>query len=152
MLRKTVLAALVAVLTLPLAADAGQRKQTKRFTGTTVKVRLVDTVNNQNVYAGPISNAPLGRGAAVVRVTGNTPEGAFIVVGTAFFDKGTLKIRFTDTATQNPDGSITFTSTDGRITGGTGRYRNATGRFTFNGSAPSIDATQTHTLNGSVTF
>lgn len=155
MLRKllvaaTAVVAVVAFFALPLGADA-QRKRTVRFTDVTAKVRFVDTRNDRGVFAGTLRGGPLGLGAVVVQqvaVEGNV----ITVAGKAFYPHGSLNVRFSDTVTTNPDGSLTFTSDDGRITGGTGRYRRATGSFTFNGTAASADAPQTHKLNGSFSY
>ncbi|HEX8121826.1 MAG TPA: hypothetical protein VF549_11235 [Solirubrobacteraceae bacterium] len=153
MLRKSValLVALVAVLAIPLAAD-GASKKTVKFTNLTVKVRLIETIGENAVYAGTIAPGPLGPGSTVVRTTGANPDGSVNVRGTAFFAKGTLQIKFSDTVTVQPDGSATFDATDGRITGGTGAYKGASGKFTFKGTAPNPDATQTHKLNGKFSY
>ena len=155
MLRKLVVAAtavlaVVAFFALPLGADA-QRKRTIRFTDATAKVRFVDTRDGKAVFAGTVRGAPLGLGAVVVEQI-RTEGNVVTIAGKAYYPHGTLNVRFTDTITTNPDGSLTFTSDDGRITGGTGRYRRATGSFTFNGTAPSADAPQTHKLNGSFSY
>ena len=59
--------------------------------------------------------------------------GHFTNDGVIYFDGGTLKITGTGAATPHPDGTFD-TSGQTKITGGTGRYRGATGDGTFTGS------------------
>ena len=49
--------------------------------------------------------------------------------------KGTVNLKTTDVVEFQPDGSITLTGT-AKATGGTGRYKGATGSSTFNGTLP----------------
>jgi hypothetical protein len=54
-----------------------------------------------------------------------------------YFPQGSLKEEATNTVTPQPDGTASFTS-ETKITGGTGKFKGATGTVTFTGTVPSL--------------
>jgi hypothetical protein len=89
--------------------------------------------SGSNRVAGEV-RGDLGRGAYLGTNTFG-PPGEFQGKFRAFFKKGTLKGTLSGTGTLEPDGTARF-SGSGTYTGGSGRYKGATGSFTFEGSQP----------------
>jgi streptogramin lyase len=54
-----------------------------------------------------------------------------------YFPQGSLKEEGTNTIAPQPDGTVSFTS-ETKITGGTGKFKGATGTVTFTGTVPSL--------------
>ena len=135
MLRKSVaaLAALVAVMALPLAADA-QRARNHSIDGSKGRFAPINSVNNVTIYAGVV-NGPIGKTVGELRVTPVEGENRVNATGTLYHARGTIKASWTNTVEPQADGSIKFVGT-GRFTGGTRRFRGATGTFTFEATTP----------------
>jgi hypothetical protein len=89
------------------------------------------------LLVGTVNAKPLGSGALIdrVTVTGQPAPNVLAFEGkeTDLFAAGTLKNTFSGTATIQPDGSQVV-AIEGRVTGGTARYRGASGRYTFSGT------------------
>ena len=89
------------------------------------------------LLAGSLTSKPFGAGALIDRVTitGNPQPTVFAFKGTEvdYLADGTLRNVFTGSATVLGDGSQRII-VNGHITGGTGRYRGASGKYTFNGT------------------
>jgi hypothetical protein len=121
--------------------------------------------------AGPFSvTSPPGSpvAATVDHTTGHSPElGAYLVVAQESVDLGSLEVRdgsFTiitaggDTITGTYSGSAGLTAeptvitykVSGPITGGTGRFAEATGRITFRGVADLSTGLLSETVTGSI--
>jgi hypothetical protein len=99
---------------------------------------------------GTVAGRPFGRGATVRHVTavGN----ALTVKFTWFAANGSLTGTTTERRTDNPNGSVTFTVTQGRVVRGAGIYRGVTGTFTGTGSEPTLTSPVTEHLHGTVTY
>lgn len=124
-----------AALAVPQGASAQQKKT--RAVDATMKIAIFEQSEGANHFAGRITGKPLGTAAVLgVATVTNTPTGLITESQpTLYYKRGTLRIKATDVVEFQPDGSITFTGTS-EILGGTGRYRGATGRGTFNGALP----------------
>ena len=89
------------------------------------------------VITGTLSTDAFGSGAVITRVTvtGQPEPNVFAFKGkeTDLYAAGTLKNKFTGTATVQSDGSQVI-EIQGKYTGGTARYRGASGRFAFSGT------------------
>lgn len=107
------------------------------------------------VDVGTLNTRPGGAGAAILTATFLTSPspGTYPVKGTgrAFYQHGSLSFKFMQTATLQPNGSVSYAG-KGTITGGTDTFSGARGRFTFNGSAATPASAATLTLSGSVTY
>jgi len=126
-------------------ASAARAKTAHRYTSVIQNTALstaggYPAVGSTAVLAGSWVTNLFGNGALIERVTitGHPTPTTFTFKGTevGFVANGTFKDTFTGTATVRPDGTQALTTT-GRITGGTGAYRGATGSFTFSGSTTS---------------
>jgi hypothetical protein len=124
-----------AALAVPQGASAQQKKT--RAVDATMKIAIFESTEGANHFAGRITGKPLGTAAVLgVATVTNTPTGVITESRpTLYYKRGTLRIKATDVVEFQPDGSITFTGTS-EILGGTGRYKGATGRGTFNGALP----------------
>jgi hypothetical protein len=89
------------------------------------------------LIAGKLDTKPLGSGGVVdhVHITGQPAPNVFAFEGreTDFLPGGTMRNKFTGTATVQPDGSQVVAA-EGRFTGGTERYRGMSGRYRFSGT------------------
>jgi len=154
-------AALVALL---VAAPVAAAKKTYKYSST-VRSAPVSTSNGypnvggSAVFAGSLESTPFGRGAVIdrVTVTGQPQPNVLAFQGTEldFFADGAAANTFTGTATVQADGSQTFVIR-GRFTqgrrGGTGRYKGATGSYTFTGTIPAGANVITGSSTGTMTF
>jgi hypothetical protein len=106
---------------------------------TTHRDSVVATVHRQSqsgatiVYTGTVRSTLFGRGTVrqVVRLRGLSATGAF----TIRYAAGTITGSTSARGKPHLDGTATFTGS-ARITGGTGRYRGATGSGSYSGSGP----------------
>jgi hypothetical protein len=112
-------------------------------------------VGGTAVLTGTLKTKPFGPGAAVdhVTITGQPEANVFAFSGTEvdFLRDGTWQNRFTGTATVQEDGSQAL-AIKGRFTGGTGRYKGATGGFTYTGTTPAGSSVSVGSSHGAVTF
>jgi len=121
----------------------GETKTAHKYAATVQSVALstadgYPAVGGKAVLVGTVKSDLFGEGALIDRVTitGSTFEPTvFAFEGTerGFADHGTLRSRFTGTATVQADGTQVLVI-HGRVTGGTERYLGARGRYTFNGT------------------
>lgn len=85
-------------------------------------------------------------------VTTYTAPGVFSGKGVSFGPNGSTRNTFEGTGTVMPNGDITF-SGSGTITGGTGRFKGASGSFTFTGSQEAdSNGVSTQHLVGTITY
>lgn len=98
---------------------------------------------------GTIAGKPFGRGALIRHVTssGSSVSVRFIWFAT----NGSVRGTATENRTFNPNGSISFT-VKGRILGGSGTYRGATGTFSGTGYEPNLNSPVTDHLRGKVKY
>ena len=133
MLRRFVLAATLLILALGLATEAqGATKKTRQLQNVMIKTGSVDGRDGGIVFAGTITGS-LGSGAAVNLSKGNGQPNGFSSTGTIFLPNGTLKFKFTNTLVTQPDMTAKVDG-KGTITGGTARFKGATGNFTMSGT------------------
>ena len=134
------LVALVAVLACAaLAAPqvASASKEKTRTVDGTMKIAIIESSESANHYAGQFTGKPGGT-AAVLGVASLTSTPTGLVTEsqpTLYREKGTQTMKATDVVEFQPDGSITLTGTF-EVTGGSGKYKGATGGGTFNGTLP----------------
>lgn len=141
-----VLALAAALLVVPAAAGAA--------TTHAIQAKLHMAVigpNGQtgNTYAGELVGKPFGRAALVARntVSGSTSTGK-VVVYTA---GGKIFAIIKNEIQPQPDGSVRFPGSF-KITGGTGRYKGATGSGTFEGVLPANSTIFAFTLKGKLRY
>jgi hypothetical protein len=106
------------------------------------------------VTVGTLRSSAFGSGALVARVTITGQQGTvFTFKGSEvdFFALGTQRDTYTGTATVQSDGSQLLVIR-GKYISGTGRYRGATGHFTFHGKIPPGSTVVTGASTGSLTF
>jgi len=145
MLNMTRTIVLAAVLAAVAATPAGAAtKKTYKYTSTV----LSGPVSTANGYpglggtatlAGSLKSKPFGDGAVVDRVTitGQPQPNVIAFKGTEvdYYSDGSLRNTLTGTATISADGTQNIV-VNGRITGGTARYKGATGSYRFTGTTP----------------
>ena len=138
-LAPTVVALTVAVLAPTLAGAAGNKKCSLDLT---VMNAPVETTGNPpmggtETRGGIVDGKLCGRqfrGAARVLITYTAP-GETTITSEIFGPLGSFDAQATGRGVPQPDGS-TVLSGSGRITGGTGLYKRATGSFTSTGIRP----------------
>jgi hypothetical protein len=139
-----VLALLVVVGATAIAPTLASAKEKKAHKYTsTVQTTALTTDNGYPapggtaVITGTISTDAFGSGAVITRVTvtGQPEPNVFAFKGkeTDLYAPGTLKNKFTGTASVQSDGSQVI-EIQGKYTGGTARYRGASGHFAFSGT------------------
>lgn len=135
-----------------VAAATAQATTRQSLNGTVKLAELSHTgtppINGTAVEAGTYKGKA-GNGA----ITGTTSYAApkFTAKLRTYNLKGTIVTTSTGAGQLNPDGSVSFSGT-GKVVGGTGRYRGATGSFTFSGSQPKDSSVATFTIKGSYKY
>ena len=165
---------LTAILALLVAAPVAAAKRTYNYTSTVTSAPVSTSGGYPNpggsaVMAGTLSTEPFGAGAVIdhVTMTGQPSPNVFTFEGTEvdLFADGTSGNTFTGTATIQSDGSQNVVI-NGRLTlgvnqgrkqvlfgpGGTGRYRGATGSYTFHGTIPAGSNVITGSSSGTIVF
>ena len=174
MLKHTRSILLIAILALLVAAPIAAAKQTYNYTSAVTSSPVSTSngypnVGGSAVLAGSLTSTPFGPGTVIdhLTVTGQPQANVFTFEGTEvdLFADGTAGNTFTGTATVQSDGSQSVVI-NGRLTqrrnhghtqvlfgpGGTGRYKGATGSYTFTGTIPAGSNVATGTSSGTMTF
>jgi hypothetical protein len=145
----------IAVLGVTAIAATPAQAAKKHHLDATVKTANIGSTGSPPVsgsaqYAGSIMSS-IGSGAVLGQNFFGPVFGTFHGPVQAFLTKGTVKGTLEGSGAPKPDGSIGFSGT-GTITKGTGKYKGAKGKFTFEGSEPAGMTVITFTLTGSVKF
>ena len=127
-------AALGATLVVLPALAGGSKVRTRSLEGT-IRLALIESREGKPLlYAGieRDKGAPASSVLSRATVEGSRVRGTTV----NYFNNGTITSRNTHTIAPQSDGSLRFT--DGRftITGGTGRFKDATGGGTYSGRLP----------------
>jgi hypothetical protein len=145
---------LVAVLTLSLvvvpAATGGQpAKKTRNLQGTLHMAMIGPNGQSGSKFAGEFAGRPIGRSAVLFRntITGSTSTGKAVI----YTKNGTIRANATNQLQPQPDGSVNTPGTF-KVTGGTGRYRDASGSGTFEGGLPANSTVFVFTLKGKIRY
>jgi hypothetical protein len=143
-----VLVAAAAAVVAVAPASAPNAAKAKSINAQVTLAQLTQS-GNTSKDAGEYVGTPGRRSAVLQRVvqTGQTATAN----GTVFTRVGKWKYRADVTVTPQPGGSLGFTGR-AKITGGTGRYSDAHGHFTFTGSAPRNSNVATFQVTGTIKF
>jgi hypothetical protein len=126
-LRRTLLAAAVALFVLLALSDSPASARTVTFTAT-VRAAAIDFEGEVFVFVGDIRSRRLGTGVFVNTTRGEGVTGRRTGDVKLFTPTGRIDARLLSIFTTQPDGSVRNDGF-GVITRGTGRWRGATGYF-----------------------
>lgn len=155
-----VLATLALAVVVP--ALAGAAKTPKKHKCSLNITGLVTTVKTLS-GTPPLSGASLDAGTvdgklchkkfsgAVRQVIKYPSAGKLTSRAVGFGPTGSIKTKLSGTGKLNPDGSTSF-SGSGKITGGTGIYKGATGKLSFSGTEPKGSTVATQHLTGKIKY
>jgi hypothetical protein len=141
---------IAAIVMLGVGASGAQAK-TLKLKGTE-RGAIITSAGNKTLYASLGSDQRghyAGRNSSTTTGTTNGLP-TFTSTFTDYFEGGTDHGTLTGTATPAANNGFTFKGT-GKITGGTGRYRNARGTLTFTGTQTS-DGKYTVTFTGTLIY
>jgi hypothetical protein len=144
---------LVAALALSLvvvpAATGQSGKKTRDVNGTVHMAAIGPYGSAGTTYAGEFVGKPARRSALIVRSTveGTTATGKVV----QYAKHGTIRATTRNEVQPQPDGSVRFPGTF-EVTGGTGRYKGATGSGTFDGVLPAESTIFEITLKGKIRY
>jgi hypothetical protein len=133
--RILIILSLVAALAVVPVATAGAPAKKTRVLNVHVRMAAIDSnPPSGSVFAGEAKGKPIGTAAMTARnqISGSTSNGTAVV----YAKLGTIRATIKNEIQPQPDGSAKLPGTF-KITGGTGRYKGATGKGTFNGSSAS---------------
>jgi len=138
--------ACVAVAAPPLATAAKGKRHTIKGTA---KVAILESTGNRTVAAGRFTGKPAGTSALLSKetISGSTVKGRVVFYGT----KGTVSARTTNQTQAQQDGSVKLPGTF-KITGGTGRYKGASGSGSFDGTLPKGGTVFTFQVDGKIRY
>jgi hypothetical protein len=157
MLRRAI-AVVAPVLSLTLAPPLAHAATTQHALKLTIRDSTIssqgDSPGNRQTTAGLVSGNPIGHGVESIsdKVTSATSatiilKGTIAIYTTRGIMTGTIDIHVTPTS----NGGATATG-DGKITGGSGRYARAHGKFTFAGGESSNSSVFVSHITGTVSF
>jgi hypothetical protein len=144
-----------AVLTFVVALFASvavAHAASKHSVNDSMQLRVLSANSKVIVYTGTIKDKSQGAGAVIVQVTPSSKAGVFNTVATAFFKKGTLTTKGSNTSIAQPDGSTAYAGSV-KATGGTGALKGVTGTVKLTGTSTAADPTYgVYKLTGSLTY
>jgi hypothetical protein len=149
-MRLRILLALALVVALVFVPGAtGQTKKTRDLRVSIDMAMIGPSGDSGSRFAGELTGRPIGRAALLFRNTleGSTSTGKAVV----YTKRGTIRANTTNELQPQPDGSVLFPGTF-KVTGGTGRYKGATGSGTFNGVLPANSTVFDVTLEGKIRY
>jgi hypothetical protein len=162
-MRRLVLPVLATVaLAVAVPALAGAAKTPKKHKCSVDMTGLVATLKTLS-GTPPLSGSTLDAGTidgklchkkfsgAVRQVIKYPSAGKLTSRAVGFGPKGSLKAKLSGTGKLNPDGSTSFSGT-GKVTGGTGIYKGATGKVSFSGTQAKGSSVSTQHLTGKIKY
>ena len=147
MLLVLVLLVASALALVPAASGAARRSHALQAN---VKMATIGPNGpNGSTFAGELVGKPIGRSALVLRntVSGSTSTGK----GVLYTSAGKVFATIKNEIQPQPDGSVRVPGTF-KVTGGTRRYKGATGSGTFDGSLPANGTVFDVTLKGKIRY
>jgi hypothetical protein len=145
---------LVAALALSLiavpAATGGQpAKKTRTLEGTLRLAMIGPNGQSGSKFAGEFAGRPIGRSAVLFQntIAGTTSTGKAVI----YTKSGTIRVNATNQLQPQPDGSVNTPGTF-KVTGGTGRYKGASGSGTFEGGVPANSTIFVLTVQGKLRY
>jgi hypothetical protein len=151
-MRLRILLAAVLVLALvvaPTATGGAPKKKTRTLEGTIHMAVIGDNGQTGSKFAGDFVGRPLRRSALLFQntISGTTSTGK----GVIYTKSGSVRFNSTNEIQPQPDGSLLVPGTF-KITGGTGRYKGASGRGTLEGGLPAGGNVYELTVNGRIRY
>jgi hypothetical protein len=144
--------AVLAAVLVALVPVAVAHAATKHAVNDSMKLRVLTANASVIIYTGTINDKAQGEGAVVVRVTPGSTPGVFNTSATAFFKRGTITAKGSNTSTMQPDGSTVYAGSV-KATGGTGATKGATGTLKLTGTSTAADPTYgVYKLTGKLTY
>jgi hypothetical protein len=142
-----VLALVAALIAVPVASGATKKRHALSMTA---HMAVISEEGASPIkWAGEVVGKPAGRSAIVL--TNTAAGGNATGKATLYTKNGTILATTANKIEPQPDGSIRFPGTF-KVTGGTGRYRGATGSGTFEGVVPANSAVLTASLKGKIRY
>lgn len=149
-MRFRILLALTLALALVVVPGAtGATKKTRALEGTIRMAIIGPNGDSGSKFAGAFAGRPTGRAALLFQntITGSTSNGRAVL----YTRRGTIRATATNEVQPQPDGSVNLPGTF-KITGGTGRFKGATGSGTFDGVLPANSDVFEVTVTGRIRY
>jgi hypothetical protein len=130
------------------AAGAQAAERTRDLSGS-LRMAMIQQTATGAVFAGELRGTPMRRSGLVLRnaVAGSTSTGRAVV----YAKRGTIRATVVNEIQPQADGSVNLPGTF-RITGGTGRFRGATGSGSFEAHLPAGSTVYEATLDGKIRY
>jgi len=144
-----VVALALSLVAAPAATGGQPAKKTRSLQGTLTMAMIGPNGQSGSKFAGEFAGRPLGKAAVLFQNTieGSTSTGKAVI----YTKRGTIRANATNQLQPQPDGSVQTPGTF-KITGGTGRYRGASGSGTFEGGVPANSTIFVLTLKGKIRY
>jgi hypothetical protein len=144
-----VVALAVSLFVVPIAVGGQPAKKTRNLRGTLTMAAIGPNGDSGMKFAGEYAGRPIGTAAVLFRnrVEGPASDGRAVIYTTS----GTIRATTKNQIQPQPDGSVNTPGTF-RITGGTGRYKGATGNGSFEGGLPANSTVFVLTLRGKIRY
>ena len=139
----------LSLVVVPVATGGQPAKKTRDLQGKLLMAVIVPNTQSGSKFAGEFTGRPIGRAAVLFQntITGTTSNGKVVV----YTKKGTIRANAINQLQPQPDGSVNTPGTF-KITGGTGRYKGATGSGTFEGGLPADSTVFNLTVKGKIRY
>jgi hypothetical protein len=144
----TLAVAALAPLTIAPIADAAARTHTVKLNSVMFAAQIGSTTTGASVFAGAVVDPRLDHGAIVYNASGTST--VFRVTFQEFFALGSIRGRGSVTLRGGTGGQMTLMGSF-KVTGGTGTYHDARGKFTSRGIVNS-DGTTMISNKGSFSY
>ncbi|HKP20012.1 MAG TPA: hypothetical protein VJT68_00735 [Thermoleophilaceae bacterium] len=141
------LALVAALIAVPVATGATKKRHALEMTA---RMAVISESGARPLrWAGEVVGKPTGRSALVLVSTASGPTSTGKAV--LYTKHGTVLATTENAIEPQPDGAVRFPGTF-KVTGGTGRYRGATGGGTFDGTVPANSNVLTAQLKGKIRY
>jgi hypothetical protein len=146
-IRILVAVALALSLVVVPAATGQTGKKTRAF-HVSVRMAVIDPAPG-TTFAGEARGRLTGRSGVVIDTVADGDE--IVGKGVLYTARGTIRANTRNTVEPQADGSVRFVGTY-KVTGGSGRFKGATGSGSFNGVLPANSTIYEIDLDGKIRF
>jgi hypothetical protein len=147
---RILLAVALAISLTAVPVATGQPGTRARTLDISVRMAVIEQIPGTSTkFAGEAVGRPVGRSGLVIKTVADGSE--VVGQGVVYAKGGTVRATTRNEVQPQPDGSVRFVGTY-KITGGTRRFKGATGSGKFNGVLPANSTVYDIDLDGKIRY